>query len=49
MAEIKGFKGLRYTEKAGDIGQLCCPPYDIINASVTKSTAFISTKWTFPL
>ena len=32
MAEIKAFKGLRYTEKSGDIGQLCCPPYDIINA-----------------
>lgn len=31
MAEIKAFKGLRYTEKAGNIGQLCCPPYDIIN------------------
>lgn len=32
MAEIKAFKGLRYTEKAGDISQLACPPYDIINA-----------------
>ena len=32
MAEIKAFKGLRYnTEKAGEIAQLCCPPYDIIN------------------
>lgn len=31
MAQIKPFKGLRYTEKAGDIGQLCCPPYDIID------------------
>ena len=31
MAVIKAFKGLRYTEEAGDIGQLCCPPYDIIN------------------
>ncbi len=31
MAEIKAFKGLRYTEKAGDIGSLCCPPYDIVN------------------
>ncbi len=31
MAEIKPFKGLRYTEKAGDISQLACPPYDIIN------------------
>lgn len=30
MAEIKAFKGLRYTEKAGDIKSLCCPPYDII-------------------
>ncbi|MDE6724477.1 MAG: DUF1015 domain-containing protein, partial [Ruminiclostridium sp.] len=31
MAEIKPFKGLRYTEKAGDISNLACPPYDIIN------------------
>ncbi len=31
MAEIKAFKGLRYTEKAGEIGELCCPPYDIIS------------------
>ena len=30
MAEIKAFKGMRYTEKAGEIGSLCCPPYDII-------------------
>ncbi len=31
MAEIKGFKGLRFTEKAGQIDTLCCPPYDIIS------------------
>lgn len=31
MAEIKGFYGMRYTEKAGDISQLVCPPYDIIS------------------
>lgn len=31
MAEIKAFKGLRYTEKAGQPAELCCPPYDIIN------------------
>jgi len=30
MAEIKAFKGLRYTEAAGDLGDLCCPPYDVI-------------------
>lgn len=30
MAEIRPFKGLHYTEKAGDIKALCCPPYDII-------------------
>lgn len=32
MAEIKAFKGLRYnTDIAGEICQLCCPPYDIIS------------------
>ncbi len=31
MAEIKPFKGLRYTEKAGGIKNLCCPPYDIVS------------------
>ena len=31
MAEIKPFKGLRYTEKAGEIKNLCCPPYDIVS------------------
>lgn len=32
MAEIRGFKGLRYdTKKAGEIAELCCPPYDIIS------------------
>ncbi|MCL2054272.1 MAG: DUF1015 domain-containing protein [Oscillospiraceae bacterium] len=32
MAEIRGFKGLRYnTEKAGDLNTLVCPPYDIIS------------------
>ena len=31
MAEIKSFRGLRYSEKAGEIGTLCCPPYDIIS------------------
>lgn len=31
MAEIKAFKGLRYTEKAGKINDLVCPPYDIIS------------------
>ena len=32
MAVIKPFKGIRYdTAVAGDISQLCCPPYDIIS------------------
>ncbi len=32
MAEIKPFRALRFnTEKAGDIGRLVCPPYDIIS------------------
>lgn len=37
MAEIKAFKGLRYTEKAGDIANLCCPPYDIISGEERKA------------
>lgn len=31
MAEIKPFKALRFTKKAGLPEQLCCPPYDIIS------------------
>lgn len=31
MAQIQPFRGLRFTEKAGDIGALTCPPYDIIS------------------
>ncbi len=33
MAEIKGFKALRFTSKAGSIKEVCCPPYDIIPAA----------------
>lgn len=32
MAEIKEFSALRFTDKAGKIGTVCCPPYDIISA-----------------
>ncbi len=32
MAEIRPFRALRFnTEKAGEIGELVCPPYDIIS------------------
>ncbi len=31
MAEIRPFNGMRYTEKAGEINALVCPPYDIIS------------------
>ncbi len=31
MAKIKPFCALRYTEKAGNIKDACCPPYDIIS------------------
>ncbi len=37
MAEIKAFQALRFTEKAGEIGQLVCPPYDIINEEQRKA------------
>ena len=38
MAEIRPFRALRFTDKAGDISSLCCPPYDII--SEAERTAF---------
>lgn len=31
LAIIKPFKALRFTDKAGEKKELCCPPYDIIN------------------
>lgn len=31
MATVKPFKALRFTKKAGKIGELLCPPYDIIS------------------
>ena len=31
MAEIKPFRALRYTKKAGDIANNVCPPYDIVD------------------
>lgn len=33
MAVIKAFKGMRYSTNAGEIKELCCPPYDIISDS----------------
>lgn len=37
MAEIKGFPALRFTEKAGSIRELTCPPYDIISEEQRKA------------
>ena len=31
MAEVRAFKALRFTDKAGDISKNVCPPYDIIS------------------
>ncbi len=31
MAKIKPFSALRYLDKAGDVKELVCPPYDIIS------------------
>lgn len=33
MAEIKAFKGMRYTAAGGELNTLVCPPYDIISDS----------------
>lgn len=32
MAEIKAFKGMKFSKKAGVISSLCCPPYDVITS-----------------
>ena len=37
MAEIRAFRGMRYAQSAGDISQLCCPPYDIISEEERKA------------
>ncbi|MFV0401172.1 MAG: DUF1015 domain-containing protein [Oscillospiraceae bacterium] len=37
MAEIKAFDALRYTEKAGKLDELVCPPYDIISEEERKA------------
>ena len=37
MAQIKPFKALRFTDKAGEISKLCCPPYDIISEDERKA------------
>ena len=38
MAVIKPFKGMRFnTELAGEIAELCCPPYDIISEEQRKT------------
>lgn len=41
MAVVLPFKGVRFGEKAGNIEQLVCPPYDII--SEEQRTAFLKT------
>lgn len=41
MAHVIPFKAVRFTEKAGDIAALTCPPYDII--SEEQRAAFLAT------
>lgn len=37
MAEIKPFGALRFTDKAGAVEQIVCPPYDIISEEERKA------------
>lgn len=37
MAEIKAFKGMRYTDNGGTLNTLVCPPYDIISDAQRES------------
>ncbi len=41
MAHVIPYRALRYTEKAGDLKALACPPYDIISEEQRK--AYLST------
>ena len=36
MAIVRPFNGMRFTDKAGKIGEVCCPPYDIISEEQRK-------------
>ena len=36
MADVRAFKALRFTDKAGDISKNVCPPYDIISDDERK-------------
>ncbi|HEX7591504.1 MAG TPA: DUF1015 family protein, partial [Candidatus Limnocylindrales bacterium] len=38
MPEIRAFRALRFDpEKVGDIGQVVCPPYDVIGPELQKT------------
>lgn len=37
MAEIKAFKGMRYTDSGGSLNTLVCPPYDIMSDAQRES------------
>ena len=37
MAQLKGMPALRFSASAGDISELCCPPYDIISDEQRKA------------
>ncbi len=41
MAQVIPYRALRYTEKAGDLAALACPPYDII--SEEQRRAYLAT------
>ena len=36
MVEIRPFRGIRYTKKAGDLAELVVQPYDKITAEMQK-------------
>ena len=38
MVDIKPFKAIRYTEKAGDIEKLIVQPYDKIDEEMSKAS-----------
>ncbi len=39
MAIVRPFYGIRFTDKAGKIGEICCPPYNMLSEEERKAYA----------
>jgi uncharacterized protein (DUF1015 family) len=42
MVDFRPFRGVRYTESAGNLADLICPPYDVISESLERQLLALS-------